>query len=381
MGEQILVSTEPALPYSFNSSAVEPRPARTVQVIRNPNDLAAAAEWKYLDDQSQHPMHQHAWLLSCAKTFAPTELIFVVVRDGSSNHPVAVAPLARRTGLVTRLEPIGVNELYEPSDFPHADAAALHLLVDSLSELGHPIVLKRFPADSPVLPALRRAYSGRGLVLLHPVIGHPWIGLDSSWTDADSKLKAKWRSSLHRAERNANRAGPVKYEFLSPTVADWEPLLNEAFRVEAAGWKGRAESALLDDDLRRLFYRRYARLAVRTRILRLCFMRIGGEAVAMQLAVQCGKAFCLLKMGYDERFHRCSPGHLLMRETIRYAAESGADAFEFLGTAEPWTRMWTKRVRPCVSVRVYPNSSKGLLALAADTVQIGLRKIAGVWQI
>jgi CelD/BcsL family acetyltransferase involved in cellulose biosynthesis len=218
-------------------------------------------------------------------------------------------------------------------------------------------------------------------VLSRHVIGHPWIALDCTWREPESKLNGKWRSSLHRADRNAQRAGAVKYEFLSPTAADWEPLLNEAFRVEAAGWKGRAESALLDDDLRRLFYRRYAGRAAHKRILRLCFMRIDGEAVAMQFAVQCGRSFFLLKMGYDERFFRCSPGHLLMRETIRYAAQSGLEAFEFLGTAEPWTRMWTRRVRPCVSVRIYPNSSRGLWALAADTVEIGFRRIASAWHM
>jgi hypothetical protein len=72
---------------------------------------------------------------------------------------------------------------------------------------------------------------------------------------------------------NASRAGVVTCETLSPTTADWEPLFNEAFRVEAAGRKGRAASSLLNDDLRRLFYRRYAAIEAEKGILRLWFMR------------------------------------------------------------------------------------------------------------
>ena len=43
----------------------------------------------------------------------------------------------------------------------------------------------------------------------------------------------------------------------------------------------------------------------------------------MQVAVETGGRFWLLKVGYDERFARCSPGSLLLLETIRHAATTG----------------------------------------------------------
>src|SRR3989454_167719 len=117
-------------------------------------------------------------------------------------------------------------------------------------------------------------------------------------------------------------------------------ILAESFRVEAAGWKGRTGSALLSDPHRRQFYEKYATIASEKGILRLSFIRIGGEVAATQIAVESGGRFWLLKVGYDERFARCSPGHLLMVETLRYAAERGLRTFEFLGSAEPWTQVW-----------------------------------------
>jgi CelD/BcsL family acetyltransferase involved in cellulose biosynthesis len=88
----------------------------------------------------------------------------------------------------------------------------------------------------------------------------------------------------------------------------------------------------------------------------------------MQLAIECGNRFWLLKIGYDEAFARCSPGSLLLLETVRYAALRGLHSYEFLGTAEPWTHMWTTCMRPCVSLLAYPANRRGLAAFAADVL-------------
>jgi len=134
-----------------------------------------------------------------------------------------------------------------------------------------------------------------------------------------------------------------------PTELD--PLLEEAFQVEASGWKGHKGTALASDLLRQSFYRRYAAAACEKGILRLSLLRIGGRAAAMQFAVEWGKRFWLLKIGYDEEFSRCSPGTLLMLETLRYAAGRGLQSYEFLGVVEPWLAAWTKQVRTCVMLR------------------------------
>jgi CelD/BcsL family acetyltransferase involved in cellulose biosynthesis len=105
-------------------------------------------------------------------------------------------------------------------------------------------------------------------------------------------------------------------------------------------------------------------------------LRIGGRAAAMQFAVEIGGRFWLLKIGYADEFARCSPGNLLVMETIQYAARAGLKSYEFLGTAEPWIGMWTSQVRPCISVRAYPFNGRGAIALAADAAQ-KLRKYGG----
>jgi hypothetical protein len=276
---------------------------------------------------------------------------------------------------LNRMECLGVDELYEPTDFPHLDPASLACLVNTLIQLRRPLLLRRILADSPVLTELREAFKSKGLLITRPAVGYPWIPLDKSWQYPEEKLSASRRSSFRRALRKAHNVGPIDYEVLSPRPDELPPLLKESLHVEAAGWKGRTGSALLSDPNRRQFYEKYAAIASTKGILRLCFMRIGGTVAATQIAVESGGCFWLLKVGYDEAFARCSPGHLLMIETLRYAAQRSLRTFEFLGSAEPWTQVWTMQVRPCLSVWAYPNNFRGVAAFMWDAVRFGWERV------
>jgi CelD/BcsL family acetyltransferase involved in cellulose biosynthesis len=107
-------------------------------------------------------------------------------------------------------------------------------------------------------------------------------------------------------------------------------------------------------------------------------LRIDGRAAAVQLAVETADGFWLLKLGYDERFARCSPGSLLLRETIRYAATRGLRSYEFLGSAESWIRPWTETARPCVRLDAYPFERSGVGMLATDAAAAAGRRLRDV---
>jgi CelD/BcsL family acetyltransferase involved in cellulose biosynthesis len=332
-----------------------------------------AKSWNLIAEEANSPMHQYAWVKACTDAFVNGgELQLIVV---GTDQPSALGPLIMRGRPLNRMECLGVDELYEPTDFPHLNPESLTSLVNALVKLRRPLLLRRILADSPVLTALRTEFKSRGLLITRPATGYPWIPLDESWKTPEEKLSASRRSSCRRARRKAHSLGPIDYEVLSPTPDKLTPLLEESFRLEAAGWKGRTGSALLSDSNRRQFYEKYASMASAKGILRLCFMRIGGTGAATQIAVESGGRFWLLKVGYDEAFARCSPGHLLMIETLRYAAERGLQTFEFLGSAEPWTSVWTTQVRPCLSVWAYPNNSRGLAAFTWDAVRFGWERL------
>ena len=205
--------------------------------------------------------------------------------------------------------------------------------------------------------------------------GFPWIPLDASWTRPEERLNAGRRSDLRRARRIAERIGPVHVEVLSPSPTDLGRLLREAFAVEAAGWKGRAGTALACDPVRQTFFRRYADAACRRGMLRIGFLRIGDIPVAMQLGVEWGGRFWLLKIGYDEAFSRCSPGSPpdgrdgAARRRPRAQRPTSCSGSRSRGRG--CGRRESVPASPCAPI---PPTARGATALASDLVTAGWRR-------
>jgi CelD/BcsL family acetyltransferase involved in cellulose biosynthesis len=328
--------------------------------------------WERLGAISGNPVTDFAYARAWAAGLGGAQQLNIFVAGGA--QPRAIAPLIINrsgAGWLTFL----ASEMYEILDFPCTDEGAVYELAHAVARTGRPLYLQRVPASSPVVAAVEAVYRGRGIVLRRPVGGSPWIPLDESWAEPERHLNSGRRSDLRRARRLAEKLGAVKTEIVDPEPARVPELMDEAFRVEAAGWKGARGTALATDPVRGPFFRRYAEHACRKRLLRLCFLRIGGQIAAVQIAVENGERFSLLRAGYDEDFARCSPGLLLTLESIRYATQRGLRSYEFNGSIEPWTEIWTRHERPCYAIRVYPFRPRGIRALLADGWHAAARRL------
>ena len=269
----------------------------------------------------------------------------------------------------------GTLETGEPADLPWQDEASALTLAQELARQPLPLDIARVPLGSPSLEALRKAFRGCGWVHLQPAGGSPFIALDTSWHQPESHFNAGRQSDFRRARRRAQAAGELGFEVLTPAPgAGLDPLLAQAYEVESRSWKGTGGTALVHDKLLGPFYRSLSHAAAQEGLLRLCFMRIDGRPVAMQLALQFERRFWLMKIGFDAAFARCSPGQLLMLHTIGHAAMQGLDSYEMLGSAAPWTATWTRTLRPFVRVRAYPASWAGARAFWVDTLGAARRR-------
>jgi CelD/BcsL family acetyltransferase involved in cellulose biosynthesis len=319
----------------------------------------------------RNPVSDFAYARAWAAGLSSAQRLSVLTAGGPET--LAIAPLVINragAGWLTLL----AGEMYEIMDFPHADETALSELARAIVRTGRPLNLKRIPADAPAIVALEGAYRGRGVVRRRPAGGSPWIPLDDSWTEPEQRLEAGRRSDLRRARRHAEKMGMVEAAIVTPTRAQLPQLLAEAFQVEAAGWKGARGTALETDPVRGDFFKRYTEQACAKGILRMCVLRIGGKPAATQIAIENGSRFDLLRAGYDEQFSRCSPGMLLTAESIRYAARRGLRSYEFNGSVEPWTKVWTRHEHACCSLRAYPFSPRGAWALGADGWRAAIRR-------
>jgi CelD/BcsL family acetyltransferase involved in cellulose biosynthesis len=327
------------------------------------------AGWDAAAGARRTPMQQHIWASAYAETLArgPVDVYAL----GGTEAPLALAPFARSATGTGRWTLLGAEDIWESVEVSAPSQTASEALADLIVQSGRPFRFGHYPSGTAFAAALQARAKGRGLIVQKPFPGRaaPRLTLDASWADPASKLSARRRSDLKRMARIAGEFGETAFEIACPGPETVDGLVDEAFQVEARNWKGRAGTAMTSVGPIADFYRAYARRAAAAGILRLCFLRIDGAAVAMQIAVECDSAFWLLKIGYVEDFRRCSPGNLLMRHSIEHAARRGLGAYEFLGKESEWTRLWTEVARPVASLRFYPLSAPGAVTLSGDAAE------------
>ncbi len=320
------------------------------------------------------PIQTATWLDAALATFATQHRVErITSNDLDAGFAEAIVIRDEQQRFAPFVMP-GVDELNEPMDFVYETPEALENLAKVIVRRGLPLRLPRIRRDSPTIDALRRAVGSWGRVVVRPQANFPFIDLHEGWLEPESQLSSRRRSDFRRGMKRAQELGDVRSEIIVPKEHDLDELLAIALDIEARSWKGEAGTALRHDPRRAEFFARYTREACERGILRLNFLHIGYDIAAMQIAVEQDVGLWLLKVGYDPEFARCSPGNLLIADTIRYAVEAGLSSYEFLGTSETWTRVWTEQEHETVSVRVYPASLSSAAVLIADALQIAARR-------
>jgi CelD/BcsL family acetyltransferase involved in cellulose biosynthesis len=329
--------------------------------------------WNWLARDCASPIEQFDWFQACLTGFVPRAdlgVMTLVTAEGCS----ALAPLVRRRRQgILRLEFPGAQEMHAPADFVYRDPANVEPLVEILRRFNLPLWFYRVRADSPMVAAVRRAYRWPDVVVCRPHDAFPYIPLNDTWMEPDRHLHSHRRADVRRALIRAAEIGELTTEIVEPDLAQLSRLFGLALEIEARSWKGMAGTALVNDARRHTFYEHYTRAACHRGALRLAFLHLAAEPIAMQIAVVHGQSYWLMRTAFDSHYARFAPGILLTRETIAYAARQGLRTYEFMGGEERWTRAWSQAARPCISLKAYPCRPSGLAALGADSLGFLLR--------
>jgi CelD/BcsL family acetyltransferase involved in cellulose biosynthesis len=335
--------------------------------------LIPRAVWRSALPPGPTPMQHFIWSEACLAAIYPDAIAETVTVPGG------VAAFVRK-GRIPALYLVGAEELAEPSEPAYANAAAADLIAAEILARGLPVKLGQPIAGTPFAAAFLTRARRSGLLITRPTEGSPYIELDETWHDALERFSSRRRSDFRRMRRRADELGTVTFAFHEPGEEDAAALLEQAIEVEARSWKARSGTAIADNPDQAAFFRHYARLAATEGILRIAFLKIGDDLVASQIAVECDNAFWLFKIGYDERFARCSPGQLLMLESIERAARKGLCRFELLGKSAEWTRFWAQSERPRMRLVYYPWNLIGACALARDGARLGIKRAIAVFR-
>jgi CelD/BcsL family acetyltransferase involved in cellulose biosynthesis len=246
-----------------------------------------------------------------------------------------------------------------------AGALALVPVVHRLcAEPWDALVLRDVPREASGLDVLTQAFRDEGCaVAFESPMDSPYVPLPTDWSELEKRLEARFRQNLRRRRRRLEEHGPVHFEVISGTDG-LDAALEDAFAIEASGWKGAEGSAIRARPELVAFYASWARQLAASGRLRLCFLTASDKRIAFHFGFVQGKRYYLPKCGFDESFQECSPGQLLTADVLRRCIEEHLDTFEFLGFSMPWKRDWTPLVRPHATLWAFRPTLRGQWARA-----------------
>jgi hypothetical protein len=174
-----------------------------------------------------------------------------------------------------------------------------------------------------------------------------------SFDEVFAGFSQRFRRNLRAAYRKLTALPGVRFEHATDRRS-LERELEVFLEIEASGWKGEAGSrgAILLKPDQLAYYRDLAALLGDLHQCEIDALYAQGRCVAAQFCLRFGPEYIILKIGYDERLARLSPGQLLIERTVeRCCADPEIRRLGLVSHTE-WVREWRPEVVPVHRVYV-----------------------------
>jgi len=154
-------------------------------------------------------------------------------------------------------------------------------------------------------------------------------------------FSSTFRNNIRRAKKRAETFGKITYTSVSK-----RPELDVAYElfldVEASGWKGKKGigTAIKLDKKLESFYRCLMESYSKFGGCEIHIMWHDEKPIAVEFSLITDGTLYTLKIGYDESYASCSPGHLLREYLMRYCGEKRGINFNNLVTDASWHSQW-----------------------------------------
>jgi CelD/BcsL family acetyltransferase involved in cellulose biosynthesis/SAM-dependent methyltransferase len=346
----------------------------TTAAIRDVGELERlAAAWNRLAGPSAAPMQTHEWSLAAARTLhAGARLCVLTVRRGA--ELAAVAPLVEVIrGGVRWLEILGARTLSEPVALLSDGADSRDALCRTMLAQRSPLLLQRIDGDEWVR-AIRTQARGRALVSTHPGGRCLRVEFTGDWQQYLALFSKSRLATQRRKQRQLAKAGPVVSEFHELRPAEVRAALHAVFEVELRSWKGEAGSAVLQKPAMFEFFCELGAHCAADGRLAIRRLRVGDETAAVHVGVVQANRWWELKIGFDEKWSRYSPGVQLTWESIEDGFRRRFRSHEFLGWAADWQEPFANGESALQNILVYPLSPAGMWSLGVDAGGYLLRR-------
>ena len=145
------------------------------------------------------------------------------------------------------------------------------------------------------------------------------LAANGTWPSVKGQQKNRWRV------RQMEKTGPVRIEHF--TGADWTANTRDAIAaIEANSWVGKLEQGgdtKFHDPGLRAYWESAASDPVIAAMIRGRLLHVGEVPAAFTFGLDCGPTRYLIANNFDQRFHKHSPGRVLLYDDFTSAAARG----------------------------------------------------------
>ena len=203
------------------------------------------------------------------------------------------------------------------------------------------------------------------------------------YKDALKAMKPKFRQNLTRSARKIGELGAVEYS-VATSPFDVTRAFSEFVDLEASGWKagkGRlrgsvgAPLAIKLNANKHRFYRQVITILAHKGVVELHCLRLEGRLIAASVWLVLNDCTYLLKIAYDERYSKFSPGKLTWDRAYRHHAEKGNIRYINPILQQPWLAGWRRTTVWYENHICFNTTLKGRLVALAYSILALLRKI------
>lgn len=337
---------------------------------------ALSRKWKILsaEDRCSEPFFQPEWFSAYARAFEPqTPLMLFSVWKGKTLR--GVLPLvwkrhfsggipARTLRSLSGIHSCRFDLIHGSDDMREVAEQMWHAL--RKNDQWEVIEISDVPEGGAFEHVVKYAeeegfYTGKW-----PTRKSPFLPISPEEADPFAhcpELTKGTRSRLRNYQKKLERIGRLSFNIV--TSAD-RGVLDEFYRLEASGWKGRAGSAISQHENIRFFYDCVAQSAAERGVFRMYALASGEQTVAMEFGLLMDGCYYSPKAAYSEEYRSYSPGHLLVKHIITDLWKSGVKKYDFLGPLAKYKCVWTPEVRAHNNLYVFRPGPKGrILHLAS----------------
>jgi len=328
------------------------------------------------------PFLTHEWLLCWWKHFGRGFQLFLIVvwEDGCIR---AVAPLMkgrlRYLGMPLRVVQSLSNFHTGRIDFIVREPKTRYLtaIFQALAaEEWDMFVMYPILSAAPAIEVLRDLSTDKGYRFFSEAsLSSPYVEIGGNWEYFLSTLKSKKRRFLQSKWNHILEVGTPRLESCFCGVGH-PVLINTVMEISGKSWKANEGTAIASTVREQGFYRELTETAHKKGWLDLHVLRVANEAVAFEYNLTFDGKNYALKMGYDAKFSKYSPGTVLKRLVFDHLHERGVKEQDFLGEDDQFKRTYTSKIRQHCYVRILrPNWRTNLIWLMRIHLWPWLKKI------